>query len=153
MPGPATGEMLQQTIDRFWESFPPTWNHIRTNVRGIAVEKFGITVEQFHILRHIHRGTDSVSELANERCISRPAISQVVDALAHKGLLTRQQDADDRRYVKLVLTENGAALLKSIFDSNRAWMKEKLASLDQADLVASIQAMETLKSSFKETLE
>jgi DNA-binding MarR family transcriptional regulator len=145
-------ELLQRTIDRFWETIPPVWNRVRSNIRTTAAEHFGISVEQFHILRHIHHGTDSVSELANERCISRPAISQVVDALAHKGLLTRRQDADDRRYVKLVLTDNGAVLLKSIFDSNRAWMKDKLASLDQADLAASIQAMETLSRTFNEIL-
>jgi DNA-binding MarR family transcriptional regulator len=147
---PSREELLKRTIDQFWETIPPVWNRVRSNIRSTAAERFGISVEQFHILRHIHHGTDSVSELANERCISRPAISQVVDALAHKGLLTRRQDVDDRRYVKLVLTENGTALLKSIFDSNRAWMEDKLASLDQAELAASIQAMETIQKTFIE---
>jgi DNA-binding MarR family transcriptional regulator len=117
------------------------------------LEHFDITVEQFHILRHIHRGVNSVSGLASERRISRPAVSQVVDVLAHKGLLTRLQDTDDRRHVKLVLTESGAALLKDIFDTNRAWMTCKLGALNQDELTACIQAMQTLKRTFDETVD
>ena len=144
----AKAELLQQTIDRFWETIPPIWNRIRSNLRGAATERFGISVEQFHILRHIHRGIHSMSDLAVERCTSRPAISQVVDGLANKGLITRQQDSVDRRHVQLALTESGSALLKSIFDSNRAWMLSKLDALSQEELSASIQAMQLLKKTF-----
>jgi DNA-binding MarR family transcriptional regulator len=141
-------ELLQQTIDRFWETIPPIWNRIRSNLRGTATERFGISVEQFHILRHVNHGIDSVSDLAVERCTSRPAISQVVDVLVNKGLITRKQEADDRRYVRLALTESGSALLKSIFDSNRAWMLSKLDALSQDELNASIQALQLLKKTF-----
>ena len=141
-------ELLQRTIDRFWETIPPVWNRIRSHIRAVAAEQFGISVEQFHILRHIARGTNSVSELADERCTSRPAISQAVDALAHKGLLTRQQSSSDRRYVQLALTESGSTLLKSIFDNNRAWMMDMLGALDADELSASIQAMDILKITF-----
>ena len=146
-------ELLQQAIDRFWETIPPLWNRIRSNLRGTAAERFGISVEQFHILRHVNRGINSVSDLAVERCTSRPAISQVVDTLVNKGLLTRRQEADDRRYVKLALTVNGSALLKGIFDSNRTWMLSKLDALSEAELGAAIQAMETLKKTFAEFTE
>jgi len=140
----------KQTIDRLWETIPPVWNRIRSHLRIIAVEQLGISVEQFHILRHIHRGINSMSELATEMCISRPAISQTVDVLVHKGLLTRQQSTADRRYVKLALTENGTALLKAIFENNRTWMMSKLDSLNQKQLNASIQATEMLKKTFVE---
>ena len=146
-------ELLQETIDRFWETIPPLWNRIRSNLRGTAAERFGISVEQFHILRHVNRGINSVSDLAVERCTSRPAISQVVDTLVNKGLLTRRQEADDRRYVKLALTVNGSTLLKGIFDSNRTWMLSKLDALSEAELGAAIQAMETLKKTFAEFTE
>ena len=145
---PSKEQLLQQTIDRFWETFPPTWSRIRSHLRSTAAEKFGITVEQFHILRHIHRGTDSACELASVIGISRPAISQAVETLAHKGLLTRQQSQTDRRYVTLALTENGSTLLKAIFDNNRLWMLSKLNMLSQDELNAAIQAMETVKKTF-----
>jgi DNA-binding MarR family transcriptional regulator len=146
-------EFLQQAIDRFWETIPPLWNRVRSNLRTTAVERFGISVEQFHILRHINHGINSVSDLAEERCISRPAISQVVDVLAQKGLLTRQQETDDRRHVKLALTEKGKTLLNAIFDNNHRWMISKLEALSQDELGVAIQAMETLKKTFEGFLE
>ena len=144
----AADALLQQTIDRFWESFPPTWNRIRTNVRGIAVEKFGITVEQFHILRHIRKGHGSVSELAEAKGISRPAISQAVELLVGKGLVTRRQNAEDRRFVQLELTENGEELLSAIFRENRTWMEEKLSTLAPEQMTQIIAALDVLKTVF-----
>ena len=150
MPTPASDELLKQTIDRFWESFPSTWNRIRTNVRGIAVEKFGITVDQFHILRNIRKGHGSVSELAEAKGISRPAISQAVDLLVGKRLITRRQNAEDRRFVQLELTDEGSELLSAIFRENRIWMEQKLSSLTPDQMTQIIAALDVLKKVFED---
>ncbi len=144
-------DLLTSTIEKFWESFPPVWNNIRTNVRGIASDQFGVSVEQFHILRLIRRGFHSVSDLAANRQISRPAISQTVDLLVEKGLIARTQTAQDRRCVRLDLTPEGDRLLSAIFDRNRAWMKTRLSSLTPADHAALVHAFTILKDSFGES--
>ncbi len=141
---------VQQAIDRIWETVPPTWHCVREQLRGTAVEQFGITVEQFHILRHVRKGAASVSELAEVKQISPSAISQAVDLLVEKGLLARAQDQNDRRRVRLTLTEHGAELLGSIFQQNRAWMMEKLAALSADDLVTLERGLALLKASFVE---
>jgi DNA-binding MarR family transcriptional regulator len=138
---------VQQVIDRIWETIPPTWHRIREQLRGTAVEQFGITVEQFHILRHVRKGAGSVSGLAEVKQISPSAISQAVDLLVEKGLLARAQDQNDRRRVLLTLTEHGTELLGSIFQQNRAWMKEKLARLSADELAALDQGLALLKVS------
>jgi len=140
--------ILHQAIDRFWETFPSVWDTIRGNIRTIAAENFEITVEQFHILRHIRKGRGSVSELAIVKQISRSAISQAVDVLVDKGLIVRQTKAEDRRYVTLELTKNGNDLLNAIFEKNRIWMIEKMASMSQEELNNVIQSMELLKKTF-----
>jgi len=98
----------------------------------------------------VRKGVDSVSDLATEKRISRPAISQAVDILVHKGLLTRHPDADDRRCVRLELTESGSALLSAIFENNRAWMVQKLAALSQEQLIGLVQALDILRQTFDE---
>jgi DNA-binding MarR family transcriptional regulator len=143
-------ELLTAAIDRFWDAVPPTWNRIRANVRGVAVERFDISVEQFHILRHIRKGMTSASQLADERQISRAAISQTVNTLVEKGLILRRQDAEDRRFVHLALSEDGNRLLDAIFQENRAWMREKMESLTPAELEGVIQAMGVLKRTFED---
>jgi DNA-binding MarR family transcriptional regulator len=143
-------EILQRAIDRFWETFPPVWDRIRKNVRAIAAEHFDITFEQFHILRHIRKGCCSVSELAEIKHISRPAISQAVDMLVDKGLIDRQQETDDRRYVRLGLTQRGNDILTAVFKENRSWMMEKLAPLSSEELTGIILSLDTLKRVFDE---
>ena len=137
--------LYDQAIDRFWETVPPLWNFVRSHIRATATTKFDITVEQFHVLRHVRRGMRSVSELATAKNISRPAISQAVDILVKKGLLTRVQSTQDRRYVELALTEAGNNLLDTVFRETRQWMKERMQTLSAQDLETIAQAMAIMK--------
>jgi len=145
-----TEDALYLTIDRFWESIPPVWNQIRGHLRSIAQEKFEISVEQFHVLRHIRRGIRSVSDLATVKQISRSAISQSVDGLVEKGLISRHPHADDRRFVELELTPSGDAMLNAIFEENRAWMIDKMSALTPDELAQMQQAFRLLKDTFQE---
>ncbi len=139
-------EQLQdQAIDRFWETVPPLWNFVRSHIRATATEKFDITVEQFHILRYVRRGMCSVSELATAKNISRPAVSQAVDVLVHKGLLTRVQSKRDRRYVDVALTSAGNSLLDAVFKETRGWMKKRMDKLNTGELETMAKAMEAMK--------
>ncbi len=139
---------IEQAIDRFWETIPPLWNSIRAHIRALAAENFELTVEQFHILRHIRKGVHIASDLATAKNISRPAISQALDALVNKGLVTRTRSAQDRRRVELELSAAGNALLDAVFQNTRGWMKEKINMLSPDELETIMRAMESLKETF-----
>ena len=143
-----TEQLIPAAIEVFWSTIPPVWNRVKGNVRTIALENFDISVEQFHILRHIRRGLTSVSELAEVKQISRSAISQAVDILVERGLICRRQNALDRRNIPLELTESGNSLLDTIWEKNRAWMKNRMATLDERDLETLTSAMEILNNTF-----
>jgi len=138
-------DTLHQTVEFFWETFPPFWHRIRAHIRQVAVEQFDISVEQFHILRHIRHGVGSVSELAKAKKISRPAISQGVDTLVNKGLITRTTDPHDRRHIQLSLTDSGNALLDAIFEDTCQWMMQVLSILSQDELQTLGRAMNSLR--------
>jgi len=138
-------QVLEQALDKFWETIPPLWGYIRSHIRMVATENFDISVEQFHILRFIRHGHNSVSDLADARNISRPAVSQGVDALVNKGLITRTQSKEDRRFVELELTPEGKTLLDSVFHNTREWMKESLETFSQEELELTVRGMEVLK--------
>jgi DNA-binding MarR family transcriptional regulator len=137
--------LYDHAIDRFWETVPPLWNFVRSHIRATATTQFDITVEQFHILRHVRRGIGSISELAIAKDLSRPAISQAVDILVNKGLLTRVQSTQDRRYVELALTDEGNRLLDTVFQETREWMKERMHTLTAHELESIASAMEIMK--------
>ncbi len=144
----ATEQLIPSAIEAFWSTNPPVWNRVKGNVRAIAVEHYDISVEQFHILRHIRRGLTSVSELAEVKQISRSAVSQAVDILVGRGLVCRRQNPLDRRNIPLELTESGNTLLDTIREKNRAWMKGRMASITEQDLNALTYAMEILARTF-----
>jgi nucleoside triphosphatase len=146
-PGPRPETSTQHTreaVDAFWENIPPFWQRIRGHIRQEAAEQFEISVEQFHILRHIRRGQGSVSELAEARNSSRAAASQAVEALVQRGMVTRTTDLRDRRHVRLSLTATGDALLDAVFDDTRLWMMQMLAPLSDEELHTLAQAMNSL---------
>jgi DNA-binding MarR family transcriptional regulator len=118
---------------------------IQAHIREVAEEQFNISVDQFHILRLIRRGRNSVSELAEVRDISRPAISQSVDLLVTRGLIFRTTDIQDRRHIKLDLTPDGNALMDAIFGNTRQWMVEKFALLSADEIQAFTFSMDSLK--------
>jgi DNA-binding MarR family transcriptional regulator len=120
------------------------WGSIRSHIRAAALKDFGISEEQFHILRHVRRGTGSISEIAAAKNISRPAVSQAVEALVQKRLLKRVQSRRDRRYVEVTLTPAGDALLDRLFKKSRKWMNDLMKVLSQDELNAIIAAMDAL---------
>jgi DNA-binding MarR family transcriptional regulator len=140
--------VLNSTIDQFWETIPSLWHMIRARIRDEALSQFDITVEQFHILRRIRKGRNSVSKLAEAKHISRPAISRAVDVMVNKDLVTRTQNPQDRRYIQLDLTQKGSKLLEAIIKKNRQWMIQRLASLDETELDAIQDAMQALRKAF-----
>jgi DNA-binding MarR family transcriptional regulator len=140
-----TENLRDRAIDRFWETVPPLWSSVRSHIRTTATANFDISVEQFHVLRYVRRGTDSVSELATAKNISRPAISQAVEVLVKKGFLTRIPNKDDRRCIELVLTEAGNNLLDTVFKETRGWMKEQMYELNADELETVANAMEIMK--------
>lgn len=143
-----TYEVIEQAVDRFWESIPPTWNQVRGHIRSIATQSFKMSVEQFRILRHIRGGRNSVSDLAEAQQISRPAVSQAVELLVQEGYISRQQSRTDRRCVKLQLTPRGNDILTNIFDRNSQWMVEKLEALSPEQLNRLVDGLEILKIAF-----
>jgi DNA-binding MarR family transcriptional regulator len=142
--------VLQEAIETFWETFPPVWRRIRSNLRVIIANHFEITVEEFHILRNVCHGVRTSSELATTLQISRPAVSQAVDGLVEKGLLSRQTNTRDRRFVTLDITSAGSELINKIFQQNRSWMKEKMTRLSTDEVASVNRAMKLLKNTFVE---
>ncbi len=145
---PSTETLIPDAIDAFWGIIPPVWNRIRGNLRSIAEENYDISVEQFHILRHIRKGLTSVSELAEVKQISRSAVSQAVDVLVERGLVRRRQNARDRRNIPLELTDSGSQLLNAISDKNRLWMKQQMTALSAQELEALTSGLQILERTF-----
>lgn len=144
-----TEQAARRAVDKFWEAIPFVWGHIRMHIRQEADELYGITVEQFQILRRINAGHDTVSKLAETRQISRAAASRVVDVLVNKGQVARAHNPADRREIYLSLTEEGARLMHSLYGETRSWMVSHLEGLDEDALDNISGALDLLQRAFE----
>jgi DNA-binding MarR family transcriptional regulator len=140
--------LLNAAINALWETLPPAWMRIRTQIRDNATQGHGISLVQFHILRHSRRGINTSAALAEHLQISRPAASQAVEGLVQKGLLQRLPSKQDRRKIYLQPSAAGNTLLEEGIQRSQSWMAEKLQTLQDSDLQTLLQAMSTLQALF-----
>jgi DNA-binding MarR family transcriptional regulator len=72
-----------------------------------------LTFRQYVTLLRIHGGLRSIVGLAGEARLTLPTVSQSVDSLVKRGLITRGQDKADRRLTVLSLTAAGVAAMRA----------------------------------------
>lgn len=79
------------------------------------IERFGITVPQFYVLRILDKEPNlSVSEISQRAGLTNSTISGIVDRLEKEGLVARARDARDRRVVYVHLTQKTKELKKQV---------------------------------------
>lgn len=66
-----------------------------------------LSLTAYRVLVLVSFGDARSSEIAARLVIGRPTVTYAVDALADKGLITRQSVDDDRRVARLEITEAG----------------------------------------------
>ena len=86
--------------------------------RGAAfLEPFGITVQQFNVLRILRGGGSGglpTLEVGARMVEETPGITRLLDRLEAKGLVRRQRCPEDRRQHLCWITEEGLDLLRSL---------------------------------------
>lgn len=74
---------------------------------GEICVKYGFTRTETDVLSFLanNPGMDTARDIVEYRAIPKANVSQAVEQLIQKGILTRRQDTRDRRYIHLELTE------------------------------------------------
>ena len=94
---------------------------------------FDITSAQYVILVNLANGVDSASGLCKGVSYDPGAMTRMVDRLERKGLVQRVRCPDDRRVVKLALTEEGKAVYPKLVARAAAVMNRKLHGFTKAE--------------------
>jgi len=100
---------------------------MRRSMRGLIsfARQRGLSLSQVNTLFHIHRvGGCGVSEVGEHLGISNAAASQLLERLVQQDLILRQEDPQDRRAKKLILTEKGAQTLQEGMHARQGWLQE-----------------------------
>ncbi len=102
-----------------------------------AFGRVGLSAQQYNtlrLLRSVAPGTMATLDLGR-RLISRaPDMTRLLDRLEHRGLLSRQRPADNRRMVAVQITQPGLDLLDEIQQAVLECHHRQLGHLDEAAL-------------------
>jgi len=131
--------------------------HLRESVRqmerklGILEESevlcHGISLAQCHALVEIGRAECiSLIELSELLNLDSSTMSRTVNNLVNNGMVERELDSNDRRYVTIKLTENGLEKFKGIEDNMNLYFTnifESIPSEKQEQVLESLQILIT----------
>jgi len=113
---------------------------MRAAVRFAKAE--GLSMGQMSTLMRLrHEGTCGVSDIGAQLGVTSAAASQMIDRLAHMGLVERTEDPSDRRVKQLKLTDKGRDLLRKSREARDLWMESLVETLDPERRAAVIAAL------------
>jgi DNA-binding MarR family transcriptional regulator len=130
-----------QALMRWVEMF------MRQTMQGFLqfAKQNGLSMGQMTALFHISRGdASSVSGLGGEMEMTNPAASQLLERLVQQGLIVREEDARDRRYKQISLSEKGDELLKRGLQAREKWLEEMVSLMSPEEQDKVTEALELM---------
>ena len=113
----------------------------------VVCQRMGITTQQWRIMLHLANDPNIpyideqpvsdrpivASELANALNVSRPNVTNLINSLIEKGLVSQKEDKKDRRKKFLTLTTEGVKILGEIEPYRRKANRRLLEDLAEED--------------------
>ncbi len=94
----------------------------------------GLTISQFGVLETLlHLGPLHQCDLARKHLQSGGNITMIVDNLEKAGLVRRERLAEDRRYVRVVLTDEGRTRINAIFPEQVRQITAQMSALTEGE--------------------
>lgn len=103
-----------------------------------------LTFRQYRTLSRVASGYTSLSQLAARANLSLPTVSENVDGLVRRGLLSTSQSELDGRVVILGITDKGRAAVEAADAELRLLMKYLVADIPAEDLPVVTRALQSL---------
>lgn len=96
----------------------------------IGLEEEGLTLSQFAVLEALfHVGPQCLGDLARRILTSSGNLTLVIDNLQKRGLVKREQQGKDKRFVLATITPSGAKLIERIFPDHARRITEIMGRL------------------------
>jgi len=100
-----------------------------------------LTISQFGVLEALyHKGPLCQRDIAAKILKSTGNITMVIDNLEKRGLVRRERDSRDRRYLTVFLTDGGTSLIAKVFPTVESSIVTEMAALseDEQELLGNL---------------
>jgi DNA-binding MarR family transcriptional regulator len=139
----------QACAARIFDLLPLLRRFVTARVTLTGVD-LGISLRQFAALRGIRDGATSPGELARLWQVTPAVITGIVDRVESRGLVRREADPDDRRRLRLVLTEAGLRASDEMERGLTGDLASQLVSASPKALGELERSLELLQRTFAE---
>jgi len=108
----------------------------------------GVTLSQCHAVVEIGRvGSISVNNLAGILGLDKSTMSRTVNNLVEQGLVTRETDPEDRRYLSIGLTDQGRQLFVNIESGMEQFYQDAFKAIPPEKREQVLESLEILVKS------
>lgn len=112
---------------------------LNTQIRDLmrfALRPHGLKLVEWRVLQCLlHEDqVHTVADLAELAVIERTATSRLIDKMAARGLVAKEALEDDRRFMRITITEAGRAVYADADTAARAARARLFGGLSEADL-------------------
>jgi len=106
-----------------------------TKFTAAGLQESGLGDSDFRVLEALlHKGPLPVNVIGPKVFLTPGSISTAVDRLLGKGLVTREENPDDRRIRLVALTESGKALILPIYRKHVEDIRQVFADFTPSDI-------------------
>lgn len=113
-----------------------------------------ITFQQFMVMRFIYqKDCPKMTDLADDLKVTMGNVTTMIDRLIKQNYLIRKDDPEDRRIVRVCLTNKGKDLIKKAAEVRKKHMEIVLNKLSKEDRNSLFRIMEKLAQAIQKDRE
>jgi DNA-binding MarR family transcriptional regulator len=113
------------------------YNLLMREARQTIAQRWGLTLPQFDVLAELTRadaGGFTFVELSRLLLVTSGNLTGIVDRLGEQRLVERRPDAQDRRVIRVALTDKGRRLTDEMLPAHAADLSHILSFMPRAQL-------------------
>jgi DNA-binding MarR family transcriptional regulator len=138
----ATDRALDQETQDLIVAVPARLNRLHQSILGSLEPR--LTFRQYRTLSRVAGGYTSLSQLAAQGNLSLPTVSENVDGLVRRGLLSTSQSDRDRRAIVLGITDEGLAAVRAADKALQDLVRYLVADIPESELPVVKNALQSL---------
>jgi MarR family 2-MHQ and catechol resistance regulon transcriptional repressor len=142
--GSTTSDRKQEAALKLWVVLARAFNAVSARISE-DVARHELTPTEFAILEVLyHKGPLLLGEVQRKILVTSGGITYLVDRLVEKGLVKREECAEDRRARYAVLTPAGTALIRKVFPQHAVAIERAVSGLSTTEQREAVQLLKKL---------
>ena len=133
--------------DMLLSIMPPWYCYIAKPFKALLAE--GVSLNMYHCIRILGECPNmTMSELARCTRTSKQQMTKIVDRMIARGFVERASDPDDRRIIRLQITDHAQEYIDRFLSQDAVYYRTFFESMPEDDRTEFCRALESIRRVF-----